>query len=66
VERLLREREAAQLLCVSVQLLRRWRASREGPPFLKIGKLVRYAASDLEEFARSRTLGSSVLGCSQA
>jgi predicted DNA-binding transcriptional regulator AlpA len=50
---LLNEHEAAKLLRVSVQLLRKWRANRTGPEHIKLGKCVRYAFSDVERFIAS-------------
>jgi len=47
------ERSAAAVLGVSVALLRKWRQTRGGPPYLRIGKLVRYRISDLRRFMDS-------------
>jgi hypothetical protein len=44
------EQEAAELLGCSVALLRKWRVTREGPAFCKLGRLVRYAEADLLAF----------------
>jgi hypothetical protein len=40
-DRLLDEREAAQILCCSVALLRKMRLFATGPSYCKIGRLVR-------------------------
>jgi len=48
------EREAARVLGCSTSLLRAWRRRGEGPPYLKIGRLVRYASADLDAFLRGR------------
>jgi len=45
-----REREAARLLGISIAGLRRWRAERRGPPFVKIERCVAYRVRDLEAF----------------
>ena len=50
---ILTEREAARRLRVSVSLLRKWRRSLGGPPFLKLGAAVRYAERDLGRFVGS-------------
>ena len=51
---LLDEREAATRLRLSHRTLQRWRVAGKGPPFHKLGRVVRYAACDLDDFARSR------------
>ncbi len=48
--RMLKEREAAELLAMEVTTLRRWRWAGKGPRFLKIGGAVRYDLADLETF----------------
>ncbi len=48
--RMLKEREAAELLAMEVTTLRRWRWAGKGPRFLKIGGAVRYDPADLEAF----------------
>ncbi len=48
--RMLKEREAAELLAMEVTTLRRWRWAGKGPRFLKIGGAVRYDPADLETF----------------
>jgi predicted DNA-binding transcriptional regulator AlpA len=50
---LLKEDEAAKLLCVSVQLLRKWRANGTGPEHIKLGKCVRYSRIDVDGFISS-------------
>ena len=49
----LNEREAAAVVGCSVALLRKWRLFREGPSYVKIGRLVRYRQSDLDAFLES-------------
>ena len=50
---LLTEQDAAALLNVSVKSLQGWRSRGGGPPFMKLGRCVRYAVPDLEAFVRS-------------
>jgi predicted DNA-binding transcriptional regulator AlpA len=52
VERLLTTSEIAQLLRVSADWVKHWRTRRSqgGPPFLKIGRLVRYRSGDVLRF----------------
>jgi Helix-turn-helix domain len=49
---LLNEREAATLLRLSVKCLQGWRVRGGGPPFLKLGRSVRYEVSALEAFVQ--------------
>ena len=50
MERLLDEREAAQILNMSVRSLQRRRADGTGPRFCRLGRLVRYRIADLLEW----------------
>jgi excisionase family DNA binding protein len=52
---LLDEAEAARILAVSIRTLQAWRVSDVGPPFVRVGRLVRYARSDLLTWIRLRT-----------
>jgi len=49
-DRLIDEREAAQLLSCSPALLRKMRLFRTGPAYCKIGRLVRYPITELEAY----------------
>jgi predicted DNA-binding transcriptional regulator AlpA len=49
---LLNEAELASRLKISRSLARKWRRNKEGPPFVKLGKSVRYAAEDLAEWVQ--------------
>ena len=50
LERCFDERETAQIIGVSTALLRKRRRLKLGPPFIRIGRLVRYRASDIRSF----------------
>jgi hypothetical protein len=53
---LLDEATAAQRLSVAPATLRVWRCTgRYALPFVKVGRLVRYRAADLDHFLQSRT-----------
>ena len=54
---LLTEADVAKKLHVSLACLRRWRLERRGPPFVKIGQLVRYPPDGLENWLRSLPTG---------
>ncbi len=47
---LLDEQEVSRRLSVSVNTLRYWRVSGDGPNYVKLGRLVRYDAAALENF----------------
>jgi hypothetical protein len=47
---LIDEKEASQYLCCSVAALRKWRLLGKGPAYCRVGRLVRYAEGDLQEF----------------
>ncbi len=46
----LREGETAKVLGVAVQTLRNWRHLRKGPPYIKLGRAIRYRDEDLVAF----------------
>lgn len=47
---LLDEKEVAKILRCSHRTLQGWRLSGKGPPFVKIGRIIRYRRSDVEDF----------------
>ena len=48
---LLSERQTARTLTVSTATLRHWRATGQGPPWIRLGKrLVRYPSDKLREW----------------
>ena len=54
---LIREHQAARLLGVKPTTLTAWRCRGEtGPPFVKVGRLVRYRPADIEAFIRTNTV----------
>ena len=50
---LVTEQRAAALLHVSVKCLQGWRSRGGGPPFVKLGRSVRYEVPALEAFVQS-------------
>lgn len=44
---LLRETQVAEILAVSLSTVRAWRAKGNGPPFIKLGRAVRYRPEHL-------------------
>ena len=62
VSRLVTERDASELLGVSVRTLQKWRLQGNGPQFVKLGHAVRYDVKDLEAYierARRRSTSDS-------
>jgi hypothetical protein len=55
---LLREEDAADLLSLSVRTLQSWRIRRAGPPFVQVGRSVRYRRRDLISWIDANTIGS--------
>jgi predicted DNA-binding transcriptional regulator AlpA len=52
--RLIPEFEVAKLLGVDRATLRRWRASQQGPSYIRLGpRLIRYQGEDVEKFIQS-------------
>ena len=50
---LVTEQRAAAHLHVSVKCLQGWRSRGGGPPFVKLGRCVRYGVPELEAFVQS-------------
>lgn len=59
---LLREELAADLLGLSIRTLQSWRLRRAGPPFVQVGRAVRYRRRDLIAWIEANTVGSSCQG----
>jgi excisionase family DNA binding protein len=53
-DRLLLPEEAAEWLRVPLSTLRIWRHRREGPPVVKVGRLLRYSQRELEAWVDQR------------
>ena len=56
---LLKEDEAADLLNLSVRTLQAWRVRTAGPPFIQVGRAVRYRRRDLIAWIDANTIGAS-------
>jgi len=52
---LLEEDEAAQFLRISVRTLQAWRLRSAGPPFVRLGRMIRYRRRNLLEFIEANT-----------
>ena len=51
---MLDERETARYLNMSVSALQSWRRRLQGPPFIRLGRSVRYAKRDLDQHIDGR------------
>ena len=58
-EPLLTESELAARIRIAVATLRRWRWSGGGPPFVRVGRCVRYDAADVRAWLGGRTRRST-------
>lgn len=61
VEALFRPADVAQLLGVPTATLANWRCAGKGPPFLKVGRHVRYRRGDVEAWIASRVAQPGVV-----
>jgi hypothetical protein len=50
LDELLNEEEAGRTLKIAVKTLQSWRSRGGGPPYIKLGRCVRYRIRDLEAF----------------
>jgi excisionase family DNA binding protein len=53
----LTQSEVAELLRLPVRTVEDWRLTRNGPPWLKLGRHVRYEQDDLLEWVKGRRHG---------
>jgi predicted DNA-binding transcriptional regulator AlpA len=54
---LIDEKQLCAELGISSVTSTKWRAKGAGPPFIKVGRLVRYRRADVEAWLASRTIG---------
>ena len=62
IETLLDERDVARWIRVSVATLRYWRGEGKGPRYRKVGQLVRYSPSDVQDWLNRRPAGGEGVG----
>lgn len=51
---LLKEKEVAKLLNMSVATIRKWRCCGQGPRFVKIAHSIRYRSEDVQAFMEGK------------
>lgn len=56
------ERQLCAELGISQVTTTKWRARAEGPPFIKVGRLVRYRRDEVDAWLASRTIGERRCG----
>jgi hypothetical protein len=56
IHELLTERETAPLLRLTVKTLQSWRALKKGPRFVRVGRRILYARSEIERFITTNTI----------
>lgn len=54
---LLNEEEAAASLRISVRTLQAWRLKAAGPPFVRVGRTIRYRRGDIKAWIKLNTCG---------
>lgn len=64
-QELLRERDMEASYRLTVAWLRRARRERRGPPYLKIGRMVRYRRSDVEAWLANHAVLPQIQGMTQ-
>lgn len=55
---LLTEDEAADSLRISVRTLQAWRLRTAGPPFVRVGRTIRYRRGDIKTWIKMNTCGA--------
>ncbi len=58
-DRLIGEKEVADLLSLGLSTVQQWRVKGKGPKFLRLGRLVRYRTSDVLDYIESLKAFSS-------
>jgi hypothetical protein len=55
-EGLLTENAAARVLCMSSRTLQTWRTKGRGPPFVRVGRAIRYTRQSLIDWTKANTV----------
>lgn len=58
-EKYLNPEKTSRYIGAAVQTLARWRFEGEGPPFIRVGRKIMYAADDLDEWMAARRVSST-------
>ena len=57
---LMREQETAELLGLNPGTLRNMRSRREGPPYIRVGRSIRYSRSAMRKWLDEQTVSGGV------
>jgi predicted DNA-binding transcriptional regulator AlpA len=49
-QKMIDEKAVAALLSVSVKVIQAWRYNRKGPRYSKLGRCIRYALGDIQDY----------------
>ena len=60
--RLLTESEVSEILRCTKAALRRWRREERGPRFIRVGRLIRYRLTDVDQFLESNASAQRAKG----
>lgn len=61
-DELLSTAQAAAVLAMKPSTLAKWRVLDEGPPYVRVGKSIKYSRADLAEWLRGQRVLPGVLG----
>jgi excisionase family DNA binding protein len=50
------QQQTAKQLGVSVETLGKWRSKQKGPAYIRVGNLIRYRQTDVEQWLRMNTV----------
>lgn len=54
---LLRDKDVAEQLGVSIRTTEKWRSVGAGPPYIRVGRLIRYKQGDIDRWIEGRRCG---------
>jgi excisionase family DNA binding protein len=57
MSKFLDEKQLCAELGISPVTTTKWRRKGEGPPFIRVGRLIRYSRAALDEWLAARTVG---------
>ncbi|MDB4963442.1 MAG: phage transcriptional regulator AlpA [Myxococcales bacterium] len=60
VPEFLDEKRFCTVLGISPVTATKWRAKAKGPPFIRVGRLIRYRRTDVDSWLASRTVGAQL------
>jgi predicted DNA-binding transcriptional regulator AlpA len=61
-DRILTERELAEIMSFSPRTLQAWRQRQAGPPFIRVGRSIRYSLLDVIAWMKAQTCAPNAEG----